>query len=471
MNIERYLKKYKLNIVLGILSIFVSFYVLFNTQPGSGYDNYFVIPGIFGILLLLCGTLNFSNVENIGPLILNYTMVIKYAICPLISCLGNYSSWLGVYPSINEIKYAIRLTAVEMISIVVLSVVLSNKYMKKEMYTGGICNTLRGKWFHYIIIIVGLVVFFAVPSAFLDYRFIFNSNNLGTTIKVSFAGSGIFKTLFTFARYSLVLVIIDFFYKRNQKKDSVFNVIGALIPTLLNCLFVSNLSRIGIFAPLLACCFLIMMVFRTKKARKTVFIAISTLGLAFIVLLSFMKFFGEGRGSVSNASNIFWWGDTLNMYFTGVKETANGVRALGLIRDTYGRITLPLMWNDSFSNVSLLSNLTDNSINSNVLYNIAYFGSRISISQICPNICEGLYYFGPIFAFVWPCIFVWLTYRFSYRSHSARFLDSKFLYIYAAIYCGMVLMINSAMIICNIINISLLYALVAFINKKFRVGR
>ena len=31
-------------------------------------------------------------------------------------------------------------------------------------------------------------------------------------------------------------------------------------------------------------------------------------------------------------------------------------------------------------------------------------------------------------------------------------------------------MLNYAMIVCNIINISVLYAVVAFINKKVRIG-
>lgn len=91
----------------------------------------------------------------------------------------------------------------------------------------------------------------------------------------------------------MVLVIVDFFYKRNLKRDSAINIIGAFIPTLLNCLYVSNLSRIGIFAPLLSCAFLIIILFNTPKARKTILYGIGTIGLLFIIYLSFVKFFGE----------------------------------------------------------------------------------------------------------------------------------------------------------------------------------
>ena len=285
-----------------------------------------------------------------------------------------------------------------------------------------------------------------------------------------FAGSGIYKTLFTFARYSLVLVIVDFFYKRNLKRDSAINIIGAFIPTLLNCLYVSNLSRIGIFAPLLSCAFLIIILFNTPKARKTILYGIGTIGLLFIIYLSFVKFFGEGRGDTSNATSWLWWGDTLNMYFTGIKETAIGIKAKSLINETYGLNRIALMFNDCFSNVSFISNLTNHDINSNKLYNIVYFGGNISVSQICPNICEGIYYFGTALSVVWPALFVYLSHLFSYKSHEKEYIDLKFIYIYSAIYCGMILMLNSAMIVCNIINISVLYAVVAFINKKVRIG-
>ena len=178
----------------------------------------------------------------------------------------------------------------------------------------------------------------------MDYRFLFDQTDLATTIRVDFAGSGIYKTLFTFARYSLVLVIVDFFYKRNLKRDSAINIIGAFIPTLLNCLYVSNLSRIGIFAPLLSCAFLIIILFNTPKARKTILYGIGTIGLLFIIYLSFVKFFGEGRGDTSNATSWLWWGDTLNMYFTGIKETAIGIKAKSLINETYGLNRIALMF-------------------------------------------------------------------------------------------------------------------------------
>ena len=70
---------------------------------------------------------------------------------------------------------------------------------------------------------------------------------------------------------------------------------------------------------------------------------------------------------------------------------------------------------------------------------------------------------------IWKAKFVYLRYYFSYNSHEKIYMDSKFICIYAAIYCGMILMLNTAMIVSNIINISLLYAVVAIINRKIKI--
>ena len=241
--INIYFGKYKINTILGLVSIGIAFYVALHTKIGTAYEWYFIIPGFFGVLLLIGRPLNFNDSSNIGPTVLNYTMFIKYAISPLLSCLGGYYSWLGKYPGQENIQKAIVLTFYEMIIIFLESVYLTKRYKRKERKNIEISKPLRGQFIHWCIIAIGFLVLFIMPSAFSDYRFLFDQTDLATTVKVDFAGSGIYKTLFIFARYSLVLVVIDFFYKRNLKKDSVINVVGAFIPTLLNCLYVSNLRQ------------------------------------------------------------------------------------------------------------------------------------------------------------------------------------------------------------------------------------
>ena len=189
-----------------------------------------------------------------------------------------------------------------------------------------------------------------------------------------------------------------------------------------------------------------------------------------ITFMSAVKFFGAGRGNENMSKNIGWWGDTLNMYFSGPKETAIGVKATNLVNELYGWKRYKLLLNDAFSNVIGLSNFTQKN-NSTIIYNYIYFSSSIAVCQIVPNIIEGYYYFGILFCWLWPCLFVYLCFFFDKKAQCAETLDLKFAFIYAEIYCGMYLMINSSMIIANITNVSILLWILSKINNKILIKR
>lgn len=467
-----YLKKsYLINIVIFFISIIVSCVIFRRTNISTGYENYFLVPFIFGVMILISPNINYINLKNIGSLILNCTMIIKYLFLPLISCLGEYYSWLGVYPSISDINKSIFYTIYELIIICFLSNLLSKYYSKinkkKKIITE--IKPLRGIKIHILISILGLLTIFIFPQTVADYRFIFDISNLDITVKVDFPLSGILKTIIIFGRYSAIIVVINYFYKRNKIKESYINVFGAFLPVLLNSLYVSNLSRINIFAPIVVFSIIIYTLFDSKKSRKIIVKLFIFIGILFISYLSMVKFFGEGRGNEGNANNIKWWGDTLNMYFSGVKETAIGIKGINLINDQYGIWRFKLMINDLISNIIGLSNFSIKELSSTTLYNIVYFNKNNIVCQIVPNIIEGVYYFGSILAPIWPSIFVYLTYKFEEISSKCDYMDFKFVYLYASVYCSMVLMVNSTMIISNIVNISILFYLVAFLTKKIKI--
>lgn len=150
--INIYFGKYKINTILGLVSIGIAFYVALHTKIGTAYEWYFIIPGFFGVLLLIGRPLNFNDSSNIGPTVLNYTMFIKYAISPLLSCLGGYYSWLGKYPGQENIQKAIVLTFYEMIILFLESVYLTKRYKRKERKNIEISKPLRGQFIHWCII-------------------------------------------------------------------------------------------------------------------------------------------------------------------------------------------------------------------------------------------------------------------------------------------------------------------------------
>ena len=449
---------------LTIISVCIGFYVLINTSEGTGYESYFIIPLVFGICLYIKPVLNFIDFSNIGTIVLSYTMIIKYMISPLLSCIASYQSWLGLYPGENNIRKAILLTIYELIIIYLICICCDNYYSKKYNASNIEVKPMKKFLGHYMLIIIGFCSYFIKPSAFADYRFIFDQSNLEENIIIDTPGAGIYRTFYILARYSLVLLIVNYFYHKNLKKKSLKNVIFAFLPIMINCIHISNLSRISILVPMVIGLSLCSQFFTEKKEKKTIVSFCVIVGVVFLSLLSFLKFFGEGRGDVSNANSLAWWADTINMYFTGIKETAVGCKAEDLIQTTYGYNRIPLFFNDILCNVSLLSSLSNPSMGSVRLYNTVYFGFNV-ISQIPPNICEGMYYFSPFFSALWPGLFVFLSYHFTYKCKRKQFLDEKFVYTFPAIWCGLILMINTTMIVANSINIALFYAMILAINK------
>lgn len=457
---------------VGIVSVLVGLFVLVNTKSGTGYELYWIIPTVWGLLCFFDPVLCFIDTSNIGPFVFTYTMLIKYCISPIVSCLGEYSSWLGTPPGTDNLQKAVLLTIYESIVLYVVSHYCNKNYSRKirkiensELITA---EPMKRTWVHYFLVIVGFLSFVLVPAAFADYRFIFNGNDLSNNIFINIPGAGVFKTFFIVGRYSLVLLLVNRFYKKYLESKSLKYVVMSFSVILLNCVYVQNLSRINILIPLLLGIALCVQFFPRKKDRIAVLTLSASLGVLFLVVLSFFKFFGEGRGDVANMTSLPWWGDTLNMYFTGIKETAIGYKSLSYIDSIFGWNRIPLFINDFFCNISLLSNFSDVSKCSVVLYNYIYYGAHYT-GQIPPNTIEGVYYFGNVLAPVLPTVFVYLAYKFSYIAKRKFKIDEKFIYLYAALWSGLILMINYNMIVANIINISLFYAVFIFVNRRARL--
>lgn len=473
---NKYIRKFIRYAVI-LLSFGIGFIMLVVDCPREGYEWYGVVPILFAIMTLLCGSFSFCEYKKIGVFVLQLSMICRYVITPIIGHFGGYHSIFGTSVTKKEIEMAVLLTVYEMIFVFVISEYQSRMWKHKVC---GIINKsggenriepLRGSIFHIGIILLGIAAVIFQPLTISDQRFLFNQNNLALNIRVDFPLAGIYKTAFNFARYSVILLVINLCFKRNKKHRSIENIVLPILVIAVNALFNSNLSRIGLLVPIITFSVVMLRVFSEKKQRRTLMLIVGCGLIGGLIFLSFVKFFGEGRGDTSNSTDLSWWSDTLNMYFMGIKEIALGVKATSRVEAVYGWFRLPLIFNDIFSQVVGLSNFTNTDINSTTLYNLTYFGSSISKSQICPNICEGLYYFGGFFAPLWTGVFVWLTHWFTNRISEQKYIDSMFVYTISAVYCGMCLMINSCMIIYAIVNISLLYGVIAYLNKKIVLRR
>lgn len=451
------------SMLLGVFSVFVSIFVYVGTNHSSGYATYFIIPLLFGILLIAAPSLVLADASLIGPMVLSYTMIIKYTISPLLSCIAGYKSTWGIYPTVESLRAAIFLTVYEMLAIYVVFFCCRRFAKKKDFICSVEKKPLDNKWMHVALIVVGFAAFFASPSSFSDCRFLFDTTDIEENVILTASGTGIYKTLFTFARYSLVILVINHYLAKYQANKASRFAVYAFLLSMLNCLYIQNLSRIAVLVPILTGLYLCYTFFDSKLTRRVLVQIALVLIVVFVGSLSFTKFFGEGRGDTSNSTNLVWWADTINMYFTGIKETAVGIAAANRVNMYFGWLRAPLFCNDMLSNVSFLSNFVDQSLNSVTLFNFQYFGRNI-LSSICPNDVEGLYYFGPLFSGLWPALFAYASFKFGYVARRQVYLDRSFVFFYASLWCGYVLMINTSMIFANVVNNSALFFVATTLN-------
>ena len=274
-----------IKVVIFLCCCGISIFMLLNTNTSSGYEYYFIIPFVYGVLNVALKSINYTNFKNIGPTIFNYTMVLKYVLTPFIMCIGNYSSYSGIMPSNTYIRLAIWLILLEMVALCIFNSLFYKRiYLKNDIAEKKEkIEHLDRKIIYFFVMSLGVLVILFIPQTIEDYRLIFNNSNLAETIKIEFPMSGLFRTIVLFARYIIVLLVIDYFYKRNEKKKSKWNIILSFLPVILNCMVVSNLSRINILVPIVTFSVLIMNLYNSKKEQKLI---IKILAISGIIMKS-----------------------------------------------------------------------------------------------------------------------------------------------------------------------------------------
>lgn len=468
--------KFIVNKILPFVGFFVAFAVWSNTKV-SGYEYYFIVPLLFSIYVFLDRDIYERAYNNIGFAIFFLTAVFRYLLTPLITSLSGYSILIGVTPSSREFGEAVWLIIYEEIAVFALLFFLKKKYYGRKDYLTNTIEMTQGvgrKPLFIIMCLLAVLTVLAFPQMFANIHFVGNLSDmdLSETIVVDIPFAGIFTEILSLGRLLGVLLIIDYLWRKSRKtgayKMAIFVSIAVI---MLNASFVTNLSRFGIIVPIISYTYLLMSLYRRQKGLIISIMFSVVLGV--VVVMSAVKFFSEDRNASNYESNdVNFWGDTMQMYFMGVKETAVGVRAEDQVDLVYSGNKFLLFLNDTFSNVIGLSNFMASHINTVHLYNYVYFPRGTSVSQIPPNVINGLYYFGCWAAPLYTLFFVYMFAFLDYKARHCKRIVDKFALLYGALYCSLCMMINGAMLCSFLVNDTLILLLYSkfnyFVSKKSR---
>lgn len=454
-----------------IFSIIITIIVYIKSQTYAGYNIYFLVPLTFAFLILIFNSISNAIFKRLGLTVMFVVMNMRYILLPLILCLGKYNVRIGVTPEPKYIKLAIISTLLEMVTIFITSHILINKFtsnqrIKRELKfktKQRFIQPINYKFIYILLILLAITIIVIIPEVIADYRFIFNTENISTTIKVDFPMAGLFKTILSFAQYAIVLIIINFSYKKYMRNGKIIYIVYSLIAVLLSMTITSNLSRFTILIPTITYTYLLTKIF-PKEAKKIMYIILGSL-LCAIVFMTAIKFFGEGRGSSSDASDIMWWADTLQMYLAGPRNIAIAISGNNLVNDIYGPLHIKLLFTDLFSNVAMLSNFVPTELNSVHIFNYAYYNSSISVDQIPPFIASAYYYFGYLLAPIWASITIAILFWLDEKAIKSRYLDESFIFNLVSVYFGLSGILGCSMVYSMIFNSLILFLIVIKLNK------
>lgn len=443
------------------ISIFVTIKV-WTQNNTNGYENIFLLPLFYGVLILLFPSITRYIKGNAGLLLFNIVAFIRYILTPYIGFLSGFSYWRGLHPTPSYIYNAIWLMLFEMIFVFIFIQIMSKKYYAKSNKNfNDINENIKVNSFVLkLFIIVGIIIVIIFPDILLKYSFVISLNEYEKYQSRDFPFFGMFELIFNLTKIFIVISLVVYCKGKFTLVRKFRYVVLSICIIVLNLLIVTDLSRFSILITTIASLFFLTKLFSNyKKIIEIVVIS----GLVFsLITVSIFKFLGrENTSDNTDFTDLNWWGDTLQMYFSGPKNVAIAIA----MKDNFDINVFLQIFRDLFSSVAGIAGILDQNINIVSLYNLTYYGSSVSRDQIVPLLGQGLFYFGYVGFFVPAIIAIWLMMYFDKKATNSLNPYSTFVFYYISAWFGASMMLNGVILFSHLINTFIFMIIIIKINN------
>lgn len=459
--IQRRIDKTFNNVII-IVSLVVSVLVYIMPKP-TGYELMFLHPLIFALFYSFCAPFKETKFDRPSLVVLFVTMLIRYVLSPLLLMLGNYPE-VTTFDHTYLTKAMVLMAYEELLVFFVISIygktLLNQKRSGKTQFIH-----LNGNLYLYAIIIISVYFFITIPEIRNRYHFLLSLTGEEYEVaKAQVEASGISQFIITAGRYILLLLLLSFLYKQYKKHPKEEYVVISLLIVGLNMMLVYDLSRFTIMIPTAVLTYLLLLLYPNSKRSilRLVFIG----GLVVIGYTSFVKMFSDARGGADNANDLASWANTIQMYFMGQRDVGLGLYTSDQLRGA----GILYFFNDFFGQIMFVHNFTIPEFSPIISYNYEY-NQGPWYDKIYPNLCAGYTYFGTILSPVITVIFTYLALWFDKLSFNVKRIEYKFLLIYGAIMCSVVMMQFYTMMVNLLVNTIFVCFVIFKINEIFQARR
>lgn len=408
--------------IIFLTSLLSSIYTAFYSSH-SGYELLFLLPFSYTIFVFLSRLL-FKHSYSVFYLFFTLISFLRYIILPFfIVYSGYYGGTSIVPPQPSSYRIAIILMCYELIISIILVYILEKRIKKKHSINrGGIDHNLSlsqsngttngilsKKYPIYYIAIILLLLFFIFNRSWQSIT----HNVLSDSFVTDAIGGSDFDTgsnmlsgmLFQLLK-SFLFIIISFkvIQKLNKKKGfNLWSAIGLMIIIALNTALIFGLNRMKLVMTFFTS-IIFLWNYSIQKGKLIIFIIPAFFIGGFVldrVTEARQYYTFTDNKTVSNTH-------TLQVYLGGPYNVAIAVEmannqdipsgianlVFDFLRPMLGVNSLVKDWDMEYSNEH---------------FNKRYHLSD-HMSQIIPMIGQGNHYFGPIFAPILGCFFIWLSY-------------------------------------------------------------
>jgi hypothetical protein len=443
---------YYLTIFVSIICAIITYKL--STSISDGYKLIFLIPTVYSLMFILSKN-NKKIYTNLGILILNIVMFIRYLIYPLVIVLTfKTGTFIGISQYINTSIYLMIYECIAVFLIInwwgVKRLLKTNNNFKLELSFHSTIN---------IIFLLTLVISFL--SALLNPSLLGKYNLFGSGSIQNVNVGGFMSVFFKIGVYIVFILILRYLYRLHNKTNTIFPLILTIILSLFFIASEANLSSGNVsrwnFLLFSISILLIISKLYSKYANLILGLSIPTI-FVFIIILTIIKFDDSFtlQTFFLNYFSIF----SLDYYFMGIENISHG---LAMSQVFEHEITIKTMFTDIFSSAPLISNLFDPLNNSTPVF---YHDFNGRTDTIIPTVAQSYSYFGFIGAPFMSILFTFLTIESNRMLNTSNDVIMFFTLSQLTILFALFMAINTNIIFENAWH-RIIFVILIFLNKKY----
>src|SRR5699024_5699068 len=355
-----------------------------------------LVPFVFGVGYVLSKKTSLYMFRNIGLLMLNITLFIRYIITPFYMWFNGYSIGRGATPSAGNYQMAILLMILEIIVIFITIEIFANRFYKenKKMVPKSKIKVNKN-FIGLVFLLITLLVILIYPNLLERYSFILTATEYKGNMELNLPFGSLFPLMVSFSSILLTITILNKFYKQYELKSNSIWIYLSICIVFLMASFIVGTSRFSMLIPMVTGMYLITKLYPTHNKR--IYSIFGVLILIAVSISTLVKQFGINLGEVDNdfsnvASSV---SSSLQVYFSGVHNVAIAVKAREIFVND---IDFGLIVGDLLSSVMIISNYFTSEFGGVNMFNYAFYNNTISTDQILPMIGQGYLYFGFFFS-------------------------------------------------------------------------